>query len=99
MIVIGMLVVTICDSKIMSEEEKEMWDCLDKLDDMYSKGLKTYDDKKVFVELCIGYTELCKRYADIATTDDKKVFVELCKRYMELCKRYADIITTQENEI
>lgn len=64
--VIGIVVVSICDSKIMSEEEKEMWDCLDKLDDMYSKGLKTYDDKKKFVELC-------KRYADIITTQENEI--------------------------
>lgn len=66
---IGLGVVTIYDIKTtpkMSEKEKEIYDCLDKLSDIRRKGLKTYDDNKKFVELY-------ERYFDIIKTQENEI--------------------------
>ena len=60
------VVVSICDSKIMSEKEKERNDCFRTLYDMYIKGIKTDDDKKKF-------DELFERYLDITKTQKNEI--------------------------
>ena len=67
--VIGMVAVSICDSKPtlkMSEKEKERYDCFYKLCGMSIKGIKTDDDKKKF-------DELVRRYEDIITTQENEI--------------------------
>lgn len=69
LLVIGMVVVCTYDSKNtpkMTEKEKEMYDCFDKLFDMYRKGIKTDDDRKEFIELY-------ERYLDIIKTQENEI--------------------------